>query len=256
MNSESNILFNKFAYVVDPSDVPKTFAFLKNGIPHKLCILAAEELKHYLSEQKDIDHNFGLQDDLSSAIGKMFGILVVKNAAGEIGYLAGFSGKIGGTYHHKGFVPPVFDSLTENSFLNVGMRYLTEINLKIADLNNDSSKHSEIAELKEKRKRHSHALQFELFEQYSFLNQSGETKNLNTLFADTHFKNPPSGAGDCAGPKLIQYAFQHGFTPLAIAEFWWGYCPKTEDWKHGQYYACCRDRCGPILKYMLADLKI
>ncbi|RZJ17244.1 MAG: pseudouridylate synthase, partial [Acinetobacter sp.] len=68
------------------------------------------------------------------------------------------------------------------------------------------------------------------------------------------YKNPPAGAGECAAPKLLQYAFQHHFKPLALTEFWWGQSPKSATWKHKHFYAPCKEKCGPILKHMLEGI--
>lgn len=57
-------------------------------------------------------------------------------------------------------------------------------------------------------------------------------------------------------PKLLQYAFEHRLTPLAIAEFWWGASPKGEIRRHGHYYPACRGKCGPILAHMLQGLDV
>lgn len=65
---------------------------------------------------------------------------------------------------------------------------------------------------------------------------------------------PPSGAGDCAAPKLLQYAFQQKMQPLAIAEFWWGLSPKSDFWKHGNFYPVCKQKCEPILSHMLKNI--
>ena len=88
----------------------------------------------------------------------------------------------------------------------------------------------------------------------SFEAGAGEEKSLVDLFAIAGYKNPPAGAGECAGPKLLQYAFQHQLKPLAIAEFWWGLSPKSEQWKHKQFYACCKEKCEPILAHMLEGI--
>jgi len=186
----------------------------------------------------------------------MFGVLVVKTHRNETGYLAAFSGKLGGANHHAKFVPPVFDSLTENNFLNRGMAELNIMNQEIceeAELKSEGYL-DRISTLKTIRRNHSHVLQNELFKNYHFLNQNGDEKSLKELFANASYKNPPAGAGECAGPKLLQYAFQHQMKPLAIAEFWWGQSPKSEQWKHGHYYPCCREKCQPILVHMLEGL--
>jgi tRNA pseudouridine32 synthase/23S rRNA pseudouridine746 synthase len=115
-------------------------------------------------------------------------------------------------------------------------------------------KRDKIQSLKTRRKQKSGALQQKLFDQYQFLNQSGEVKPLTAIFEKTVFGKPPSGAGECAAPKLLQYAFQHQLKPIAMAEFWWGQSPVSEVRKHGQYYPACRGKCEPILGHMLAGI--
>ncbi len=90
----------------------------------------------------------------------------------------------------------------------------------------------QLAHLKEQRKTLSNALQHKLHKQYRFLNNHGEARDLVDIFADTTNPIPPAGAGECAAPKLLQYAFKHGFKPLALAEFWWGVSPKSEVRQH------------------------
>lgn len=113
-----------------------------------------------------------------------------------------------------------------------------------------------IESLKTERKMRSAALQQQLFSQFKFLNARGQTKDLCTIFDQTVQKTPPAGAGECAAPKLLQYAYLKGWKPLAMAEFWWGESPKTEIRRHGQYYPACKGKCGPILAHMLAGLEV
>lgn len=109
----------------------------------------------------------------------------------------------------------------------------------------------EINNLKELRKQKSAALQKLLFAEYAFLNVEGKTKSLGEIFDD----NPPAGAGECAAPKLLHYAFEHQFKPIAMAEFWWGQSPRSEVRKHKQFYPACRRKCEPILMgHMLQGL--
>ncbi len=239
-------------------EIPAKFNFLKDGKPHPLCLLAAEELQEYLKHQSDWNHNFGLSPEQEGfIIGKMFGVLVVKSSQSKLGYLAAFSGKLAGGNHHSKFVPPVFDSLQEGSFLNNGMAELSQINNSIKKVEHAKSEgYLEVVRLlKLDRKTHSHNLQNELFNHYRFLNKHGEAKSLNELFKAASYKNPPAGAGECAGPKLLQYAFQHNMQPLAIAEFWWGQSPKSAQWKHKNYYPCCKEKCEPILAHMLEGIE-
>ncbi|PSR15242.1 MAG: RNA pseudouridine synthase [Bacteroidetes bacterium] len=321
--------------------LPERFTFPFYYDPHPLSQLAAEELQQELATQTTWDHNFGLPTERPTdglVIGKMFGVLVVQDEAGELGYLAAFSGKLAESNHHAGFVPPVFDMLTEGSFFNQGMMVLNPLNSRIKALEEapalrecqelattetalceqelanlrqllktgkqarkvrrqageailDATElaalkdtlmwesqrermdtkqltrywktrqaeaearlatyRDEIATLKKDRKAYSANLQQQLFDAYQFLDQQGARKSLLSIFQDIP---PPAGAGECAAPKLLQYAFLHGLKPIALAEFWWGQSPKSEVRKHRQYYPACRGKCEPILSHMLQGI--
>ena len=115
---------------------------------------------------------------------------------------------------------------------------------------------SQIEALKAERRNRSAALQQKLFQQFNFLNAKGETKNLCAIFEETVQKTPPAGAGECAAPKLLQYAYLSGLSPIAMAEFWWGESPKTDIRHHGYYYPSCRGKCEPILRHILQGLNV
>ena len=114
----------------------------------------------------------------------------------------------------------------------------------------------QIEQLKAERKTRSAALQQKLFNSFQMLNARGETKGLCDIFSQTAQKTPPAGAGECAAPKLLQYAFAHQLRPVAMAEFWWGESPRTEIRKHGHYYPACKGKCQPILTHMLQGLPV
>lgn len=113
-----------------------------------------------------------------------------------------------------------------------------------------------ILQLKAERKTRSAALQQQLFSQFKMRNFRGEVKDLCEIFAQTAHKTPPAGAGECAAPKLLQYACLHGWRPITMAEFWWGNSPKNEVRRHGQFYPACKGKCEPILKHMLQGLDV
>lgn len=256
MNVKTDPFFTVFDETIPENVIPSKLILMQGNEPHLLCKIAAFQLQNHLKTQGDWKHNFGLENEIKgTVIGKMFGILVVKNQQNEIGYLAAFSGKLAGGNHHAKFVPPVFDLLTNNSFLNNGMIELTRINHEIKILKEEKPLDFEqqILQLKELRKSNSIALQLQIFENYHFVNEGGKTQNILSLFKNAYYKNPPAGAGECAAPKLLQYAFKNHMKPLAIAEFWWGLSPKSELWKHGSFYACCKEKCEPILAHMLAE---
>ncbi len=111
----------------------------------------------------------------------------------------------------------------------------------------------QIEVLKKTRARLSNNLHQQVFATYTLSNKQGDQKSISHFFEDG---NPPSGAGDCAAPKLIHYACKNGLRPLALAEFWWGAAPKQGIRQHGHYYPACRGKCLPILPFMLKGYKV
>lgn len=330
--------------LIEETALPERFTFPFYYEPHSLTKYAAAELQQYLETLPDLDHNFGLTNDTDEpAIGKMFGVLVVADQMGKVGYLSAFSGKLADSNDHQKFVPPVFDMLTENSFFLQEQDIIDAINREIENIKSDINyanakvdldrlteqsgqelsalkqqlkinkenrklRRDELAQsaeiqdntqieaelakqshydrhclrvmkeewkakvneargkweeyekrierLKNERKERSAALQGQLFEQYSFLNKAGVKKSLQDIFAPTAFGRPPAGAGECATPKLLQFAFAHGYRPIAMAEFWWGAAPKSEIRQHKQFYPACAGKCKPILAHMLEGMPV
>lgn len=268
--------------------------------------------------------------------GKMFGVLLIEDTEGYVGYLAAFSGNLDGSNLHRGFVPPVYDLLRPDGFFKQEESEISAINRRIELLETDKDylhlqhtyqigaearrttlakakeemkqakslreekrkkgispeeevvlikesqfqkaeykrlekrlkaqeeeqKNSlavfenQIQALKHERKNRSAALQQRLFRQFRMLNAQGETKDLCQIFRDTPQGVPPAGAGECALPKLLQYAYQHGLHPLAMGEFWIGQSPKEELRREGNFYPSCKSKCEPILKHMLIGLEV
>ncbi len=110
--------------------------------------------------------------------------------------------------------------------------------------------------LKQERRSKSGMLQAGLHRKYNFLNGRGESKNLFDIFQLIDDVQPPSGSGECAAPKLLQHAFAYDYTPIAMAEFWWGKSPASEVRKHGLFYPACNGKCKPILGHMLEGLDV
>lgn len=222
---------------------------------HEIAEIAANELKKYIIHLAESDPNFKRNYSTDSLqIGKMFGVLVVKNNAGKIGYLQGFSGKIGDNSHYPNFVPPVIDLLEENISIDSIMTEISELTTEINILKLTESTSPLLKSLIEKRKNKSIALQQDIFDEYNFLNNKQESKSLRSIFSDYKRKSNPAGAGECAAPKLFQYAFKNNYTPIALGEFWWGKSPKSGAKKHGIFYPPCSEKCEPILGYMLSGL--
>lgn len=313
--------------------------------PHPLCIQACREVQEMLARRED------WQEEI--ARGKMFGVLIVENVKTDTdvpkwGYLAAYSGQIGGRSDWEDFVPAVFDYLQPDGYFKTHEAEISRINQSISHLEKDermkeartlirqlqeerkrtiaayqekmkeakakrdsrreagnlseaeeaqmikesqfmkaelrrlkkslSEKTAQetefedyqenILRLKQLRKQLSDALQQWLFSQFRMLNQEGESKDLLEIFRDEALKEypqaaiatsriaalkmvPPAGSGECCEPKLLQYAYQHGYKPLQMAMFWWGESPKEEIRHHLQFYPACNGKCKPILHWML-----
>ncbi|QTE24374.1 RluA family pseudouridine synthase [Polaribacter cellanae] len=332
--------FQHFKTAISGIEIPANFTFPFYYQPHPLAKVAANELQAYLENQTDFTHNFGFNvNDNKNAIGKMFGVLVVKNQQNELGYLAAFSGKLEDESCPEIFVPPVFDLRTKNSFYRKGEKEIEKISIQLEalkkdknylqlkkevkkiskeieedlalqrknlkrnktkrkaqkkeNINTDDFKklerkltqqsyndqffykelveyynakidkkrtklinlEEEISTLKKLRKTTSAFLQQTLFEKFQFLNQYKEPKALIEIFNNPAIK-PPAGSGECAAPKLLQYAFKNNLTPTCMAEFWWGISPNSAIRKHKNFYPACQSRCKPILEHMLGGIKM
>ena len=91
--------------------------------PHPLVVAAAEELRAYLRTCPQ------WREELSR--GKMLGVLVVEKGQ-ERGFLAAFSGTLGGATVHSYFVPPVYDCMAPEGHFQQEQARITAINHRIA----------------------------------------------------------------------------------------------------------------------------
>lgn len=216
--------------------LPDRFTWPFRYCPDQAVRLAAEKVIQH------IDSDEGLKAAFSE--GKMLGVLVVMTGAGKaddgllhgldtengIFYLAAFSGNAGGRNRISGFVPPIFDTLDPEGHFKKEEAAINAVSEEIERLEGTAALPDEdpglpvrerIRELKEKRAEQSVRLQEWLFSQYAVRNASGETRSVLDIFADKGLV-PPGGTGDCAAPRLLQYAFTHSLEPVSMGEFW--YC--------------------------------
>lgn len=318
-------MLHRFKHDISKIEPPKLFTWPFHYVPHQLSVIAAEEVKNFLATRSEWSEEI--------SCGKMFGVLVVEDSEGRLGYLAAFSGNLAGSNNHEYFVPPIYDMLQPGDFFRRGEAEITAINQRIAELtkgeaytlakrdleqmradaerqlsefkrvvaerkaerdrrraegensdililesqrdNADMQRlkrqlkesvarceelfnrlNNEIAALKLERQQRSATLQNQIFEQFCILNGRGEIKTLVELFVPTAQGVPPAGAGECAAPKLLQYAFLKGYKPIAMAEFWQGASPRGEVRHHGAFYPACIGKCKPILTHMLEGLDV
>lgn len=116
-----------------------------------------------------------------------------------------------------------------------------------------ASFYSEIESLKKQRAAMSESLQDWIFRQYIVHNALGESASIAEIFTSEGLI-PPGGTGECAAPKLLEYAYRNGLKPLAMGEFWYGRSPETAVRTHGHFYPSCTSKCGPLLSYMLRGI--
>ena len=321
-------MFHHFDTDISGIALPELFTYPFCYRPHPLTEIAARQVQAYLDRRTDWKEEIGE--------GKMFGVMVVKNEAGETGFLAAFSGNIAHSNHHEYFVPPIYDLLQPDGFFRVEENNISEINREIAEIEHSAELaslqrqladarqqaeqeiadftaqmkvnkqhreavrasnptdemlaqlvresqfekaelrrtkirlnegiarlqqqidgiHNRLHSLKTERKQRSAALQRRLFDCFQVLNAHGERRGICGIFEETRHELPPAGTGECAAPKLLQYAYLHQLTPLAMGEFWWGKSPKETIRHQGKFYPACKGKCEPILKHMLIGLTI
>lgn len=94
--------------------------------PHPLCLLAANEVRAYLKAHEE------WAEEVES--GKMFGVLVCEGQQGTLGFLAAYSGQIGGREDWPWFVPAVFDYLQPDDYFKQEEARISSINQQVKAL--------------------------------------------------------------------------------------------------------------------------
>lgn len=166
------------------------------------------------------------------AEGKMLGVLET-----DKGFLYAFSGLAGGQSFVDGFVPPIFDYSAPDG-------YFRQREAEISSMEDGPAKGKASAQLQDW-----------LFAQYKVLNAKGESRDIKSIFADSGLI-APGGTGECAAPKLLQYAYSHGMHPIAIGEFWYGLPKGGQVRQQGRFYPACTGKCGPLLTFMMQGLDV
>lgn len=132
--------FQHFKEDISGIQIPDKFTFPFYYEPHPLALVASKELQEYLEKQTDFEHEFGLKGvKLKNAIGKMFGVLIVKKTDNSLGYLAAFSGKLADNSFPDKFVPPIFNMRSEGSFYLEGEKKIEKIGKKIERIRKDKT---------------------------------------------------------------------------------------------------------------------
>ena len=130
-----------------PSPRQFTYPFCYDVDP--LAEAASEELQHYIATT-------GLMS-AKKGCGKMFGVLVVeyKDEEGALqrGFLAAYSGLLGGRNDWQYFVPPVFDAQQPDGHFKRTEREISAINREISAIEHDPEYLQSVAQREETKKR-------------------------------------------------------------------------------------------------------
>jgi len=198
---------------------------------YPFCYIPSKEVSQAASdliEKLDASH-----DDVAVSLrsGKMLGVLIT-----DKGPLYAFSGLVCARATAEGFVPPIFDYSQPDGYFRKRESEITRMTgLSAAQA--------------------SAGLQDWLFEQYKVSNALGEIISIKEVFARRGLV-PPGGTGDCAAPKLLQYAYSNGLTPLSMGEFWYGESGGSQVREQGRFYPSCTGKCGPLLTFMMEGLEV
>lgn len=109
---------------------PKAFPDPFSNTPHPIAIATAQHLQQRLSE--------GL---LSKLEGKMFGVLVVENSLGKLGYLSACSGVKLADGHQSEFVPPILSVETRSTIYNDAKEHEKELADQLETVENNRDFH-------------------------------------------------------------------------------------------------------------------
>lgn len=184
------------------------------------------------------------------ALGQMFGVMVYKSQDGVLGVIPAFSCQYNGRWEIDGWAPPLFDV---NQFYKTTFDVEKEIKKLGREIDLLQKGGLEQNRIIQKRKSLSRELMKEIHALYTLTNFKGESVPISRAFSGKN--GVPTGTGDCCAPKLLQYAAVNNLTPLGIAEFYWGKENKSKTKYHGQFYPSCREKCAPILGFLLCGLE-
>lgn len=109
-----------------PEDFPTSFTNPFDYSAHPYCLEAKHLLEPFLPNPSTMDK------------GKMYGVLVVRNKANELGFLAAYSGNEQNITVDIPFVPQVFDITNPKGFFRKEEELLNQINQQIALLTDSS----------------------------------------------------------------------------------------------------------------------
>lgn len=233
-------------------DQCKTVHLLSQGACHQYSRKLLKLLENEPSidlETQDQHRDPQLQTDylFGKARGKMFGVMECETSDGGLTFIHAFSGQYNGRWLVNGWVEPLFDVDTWHR-----INYSVEKKIKrlTAEISSRAKNDASIKKLKEYRRKLSRQLMKDIHSIYRLPNFRGETVRLSDLFPN----NLPTGTGDCCAPKLLGHAARNNLKPRSMAEFYVGKENQSGSKKHGRFYTSCKEKCQPLLGFMLCGL--
>ncbi|NDV23070.1 hypothetical protein [Desulfovibrio sp. JC022] len=183
------------------------------------------------------------------ARGQMFGIMSYLDHAGQEHSAKAFSGQYNGHWEIAGWVSPIINPRDFQTLTQSTEKEIKRIGQEMEKLTPKTAEHTTLST---RRKKLSQGLMREIHSIYQVHNFRGETRSMPEIILGQ--KGIPTGTGDCCAPKLLNFAAKNGYTPLSIAEFYYGKENRSRTKSHKQFYPSCTDKCGLILGYMLCGL--
>lgn len=184
------------------------------------------------------------------ARGKMFGVMECLARNGDQVLLRAFSGQFNGIWEVPGWAPPLFAS---QEMMEISYEVEKEIKRLGREMVLPDCSSARQRELQQQRRGLSQELMRQIHGLYRLSNFRGRDA---TLFSASIGQNGlPTGIGDCCAPKLFNLAARQNLMPLGITEFYWGRGNRSASRQHGHFYPSCREKCAPILGFMLCGLE-
>ncbi len=204
--------FFKFNQPIDHEPLPANFTYPFCYQPHPVAIIAANEIQAKLPQ------------DLS-AQGRMYGVLVVKNSANELGYIAAISG----THLEQDasinnmLVPAIFNGFDKNSDFYQGQNEVNSLNEKIQALTSEL-KYTQAESLLNSE---NEAARFQIFQlQQAMIARKKQRKlkraHIAARLSEEHLQNQPNDH-QLATQESIQLSRESVFDKkhlLALKKYW------------------------------------
>ncbi len=201
-----------------------------------------------LSGNNSPDSVCELEGLFARAGGKMFGVLLCHDQAGNSHFLYAFSGQINGRFSLPGWVPPLFD---EDEFALLSGEADSLIKKISGEMDSYPGDDVRLEELRKRRKQVSRIYTQKLFQLYRLYNFRSEERLMLDVFKNSL---PPTGTGDCCTPRLLVHAARNDLVPYSLAEVFCGASTVSGSRIHGQVYMPCVERCQPLLGFLLCGL--